>query len=587
MQGVIYLKTQKTDDPKNQEPQEIKKGETPKTEHIPEIAQRAERVPILDPDMASYIARYKEILEEEKHPPTDPIVIDEIVSKIAKFYEKVRRIIDWKEENLMRRTAIERILKRRLISEISGINILPDLDPQKIAEPMTAEIVRTGYFQNGKISEERSKDVERILSKYLYILKNSSYAKEKSLTINIKVKVQFYNWLLEIAACEIDEALDKSARENLLIDFMTESLIHNTKIIPEGSMSQEEAELQMYIAVHRALFGLDSAIITYHVLKRMYSQYETPTPAQLEELTNNISQIWADTQKILEHPKRGEFLKICEKYDAVFTIIADTMKELEPKQDFDLIKDKGKYKELVTKVYNSRLETLKKRLFRSAIYSTLSIFVAGAASLIIFEYPVAKFFYGSFAPKALVADIGIPTGLMFFLVGIIKPPAEGNLEALLEETFRVTYFDPLRRPYKLKLNKRIKKVMNIIFSGIYLAGGFGSLYLIYWIYKVVGTPLTSLYINTANIAVIVFAAMAIRQKSKEITIKEKGSVLEFILDFFSIPLARIGGWFSSKWKEFNFVSVFFSTLVDTPVSTFIELLEEWRTYIKDKQAEIN
>jgi len=212
--------------------------------------------------------------------------------------------------------------------------------------------------------------------------------------------------------------------------------------------------------------------------------------------------------------------------------------------------------------------------------------VASGASLFIFEYPVAKFFYGRFSPLALVADITIPTALMFLLVGIIKPPAKENMEVVVKETLKVTYKSEENVPYVIKLNKKVHKFFSIVYTLIYLAGGFGSLYFIYWIFKIVGTPLTSLYINTANIAVIVFAAMAIRQKSREITIKDRGSILEFILDFFSIPLARIGGWLSKKWKEFNFVSVFFSTLVDTPFSSFIEILEGWRNYIRDKQAEI-
>ena len=542
--------------------------------------------PVLDPAMQRYIDEYKKILAQEKNPPVNPIYVDEIASKIAKLYEKIRRVIDWKEENLVRRTSIERILKRRLISELSEWALLPDLEPAKIAGPITLEIIRTGYFENGKIPEAKIQDVEKILAKYLYILKNSPYAKENALAI--KTKVQFYNWILEIAACEIDETLEFSHKENLLMEFMTESVFENLKLLPEGQMDDEDKYIQVYIAVHRALFNLDSPIIAFNVLKKRYPQFALNDMDFTHDFTARIQEIWDQSNMDLEHPKRGEFQKLCEKYDAAYLIIADVMKNLENEKESmgKKVQNKETFKALIEQAYRKRLETLKKRLFRSAIYSTLSIFVAGAASLFIFEYPVAKFFYGEFSPLALVADTTIPTALMFFLVSIIKPPAKDNLEALLEEVLRVSHYREEKTTLVIKLNKKVRKLMNLIFTLVYLAGGLGSLYFIYWIFKIAGTPLTSLYINTANVAVIVFAAMAIRQKSKEITIKEKGSVLEFILDFFSIPLAKIGSWLSSKWKEFNFVSVFFSTLVDTPFSSFIELLEEWRNYIKDKQAEI-
>lgn len=559
--------------------------ETKKTDPISPVSPVLQNN-VLNPAMRRYVDSYKKFLSQREEPPINPITVDEIVSKIAKFYEKVRRVIDWKEENLVRRTAIERILKRRLISEISGISILPNLDPAKIAEPITLEIIRTGYFENGKIPESRIKNVEEILRKYLFILENSPYSKESALAI--KTKVQFYNWIMEIAACEMDETLDYSYRENLLIDFMTESIYENLTLIPEDVLSDEDKFIQIYISVPKALYGLDDAIIQYSILKRRFPEFKGYDREFTFEFSKNIQEIWDQCKKDMNHPKRGEFQKLCEKYDAVYTIISDVMKVLEKEKNEieKSLQNKETFTALIEQVYKKRVETLKKRLFRSAIYSTLSIFVASGASLFIFEYPVAKFFYGRFSPLALVADITIPTALMFLLVGIIKPPAKENMEVVVKETLKVTYKSEENVPYVIKLNKKVHKFFSIVYTLIYLAGGFGSLYFIYWIFKIVGTPLTSLYINTANIAVIVFAAMAIRQKSREITIKDRGSILEFILDFFSIPLARIGGWLSKKWKEFNFVSVFFSTLVDTPFSSFIEILEGWRNYIKDKQAEI-
>lgn len=590
MQGIIYLESEKETLSSSNEKlgnTDASAAEVPfQPSHPQNNVPQSNSTNNLNPAMKGYIESYKEILAKEHISPVNPIFVDEIVSKIAKFYEKLRRVIDWKEENLVRRTSIERILKRRLISEISGISIMPDLDPKKIAGPMTLEIIRTGYFENGKISEEKIHNIEKILEKYLYILKNSPHAKENALAL--KIKVQFYNWILEIAACEIEETLETGNKETLLIDFMTESIYGNLKVLPEDRLDDEDKYIQIYIATHKALFGLDKSIIVYRILKKRYPQFTQNDPEFVQEFTAKIDEIWKQSNEDLSYPKRGEFQKICEKYDAAYTIISDVMKDLE-KDGENMerrILNKETFRSLIEQAYRKRLETLKKRLFRSAIYSTLSIFVAGAVSLFIFEYPVAKFFYGKFSPLALVADIAIPTILMFLLVGIIKPPKEENLAALIEEVLKVTHYNENKTPYLIKLNKKVKKVMQFIFSLFYLLGGLFSLYFIYWIFKIAGTPLTSLYINTANVAIIVFAAMAIRQKSKEITIEERGSIIEFFLDFFSIPLAKIGGWISSKWKEFNFVSVFFSTLVDTPFSSFIELLEGWRAYIKDKQAEI-
>ena len=42
------------------------------------------------------------------------IHVDEVASKVAAFYEKIKGVVDWREEHLLRKQAIERSLKRRI-----------------------------------------------------------------------------------------------------------------------------------------------------------------------------------------------------------------------------------------------------------------------------------------------------------------------------------------------------------------------------------------------------------------------------------------------------------------------------------------
>jgi uncharacterized membrane protein YfcA len=603
MKGVIYLNNNKKPsenekDGKVPTPQQKDIAPLPEKEFIEEpdetkqteLPEENETFPTIENPLSDitkqYVREYKHALEEEKKIPKDPIYVDEVASQIANLYEKVRRVIDWKEEHLVRRTSIERILKRRLISEISEITLIPELDPTRIAQPMTLEFIRTGYFENGKIPETKIEEVKRVLKKYVHILKHSPYAKEGALAI--KAKVHFYNWILSIAACEFDELLEPTLKKRALLEFMTQDIFENTETQPPNALLEEERYIQTYVATHRALYGLDDPLIYYQVIKKTYPEFILGQKDFIEDFAHNIESIWRDLEEKLDHPKRSEFQRVCEKFDAAYRVLGDMMKKLENQPDLmeKNLSNKQKVKALAEEAYQERLKSLKGRLYRSAIYATLSIFVAGAASLLIFEYPVAKFFYGQFAPLALIADIGIPTTLMFFLIWSIKPPGETNLPVVIDEIYKIIHTKEKRNAHKIKLDKSIKKIKKALFGFLYLLGGVGSLYLIFLVFMLAGTPPTSLYINTANVALVVFAATIIRNNSKEITIKEKANLLEFFLDFFSIPLAKIGSWLSSKWKEFNFVSVFFSTLIDTPFSTFISALEDWREYIKEKRAEL-
>jgi len=59
------------------------------------------------PLLARLIQDYWQVAEKSRQKNQEATVsVDEIASKIAVFYEKVRKVVDWKEENLIRRSAI-------------------------------------------------------------------------------------------------------------------------------------------------------------------------------------------------------------------------------------------------------------------------------------------------------------------------------------------------------------------------------------------------------------------------------------------------------------------------------------------------
>lgn len=557
--------------------------------------EKVENMPSnLSEPFKKYLIDFKHSVKEENKKSSNPIYVDEIASKVAKVYETVRRIIDWKEEHLIRRAAIERILKRRFVSKVYGISIIPDVNPADAAEPFILELIRSGYFPNGKIDKEKIFEIQGCLEKYLYILNNAVIINDeeaktkKEQKAGVKKKINFYNWVIEVAACEIEEILDAPLREYALMNLMTDSLMQRIKIIPENEISEEDKYIQTYISVHRTLFNLDEPITIFHLLKYRYPEFFSSSE-YLPDFTSRIFDIWAEIEGYLTYKKSSEFYKVAEKYDAAYLLIGDSMNSMEKEVEIieKKVSDAGIFIQAVENKYNERLATLKKRLSKLAIFSTLSIFVAGLASLLLFEIPIASWVRGYFSPWSIVADLAIPTALMFILVWMIKPPSGNNLESVKEEVLKIVYKVEELDIYEVKLKKKVKKVLNFIFALIYIAGGSVSLYGIYWVFKIANVPWTSLYVNTANVAMVVFSAMVIRQRSKELTIVEKENIIEFILDFFSIPLAKIGRWISIKWKEYNIVSVFFIALVDFPFSGFVATIENWRNFIKEKRSELN
>lgn len=515
------------------------------------------------------------------------IHVDEIASRVAVFYENLIRVINWKEEQLVRRTAIERKLKRRLITEISGLSLVANLKPDKIAEALVLESIRGGHLPNDQIPQSKIEDVQHILEKYIYILKHLSIAKNRS--SDVKLKVQFYNWLLEIAACEIEETLAPPLKENALINSMVKVMEERIRIKPEGAISEEEKRIQIFIAVHRTLFHLDSPIISYRLLKWQHPKWINMPEHLFAQATENILKIRKEIESQLNHPLSGEFFKICEKYDTLWLVLGDILDQFSknPSEIPAKLGNKEILTRLITEAYQKRFKTLKTRLLKMGFYSSLSVLIANAFSLFVVEVPLAKLLYGRIKPWAMVADVVVPTLIMIGLVSAYRLPKESNLEKLIEEIYKIIYHQEGEEIYEIKAKRTRKGIVTFFILLLYLLGMVISLGAIIWLLKAIRLPPTSIFINSLLAAVMIFGAMVVRQRAKEISVEERITFLEFSIDILSVPMAKVGQWLASKWKKYNIVSVFFTALIDMPFFAFINFIETWSSFLKERKSEIH
>jgi len=337
------------------------------------------------------------------------------------------------------------------------------------------------------------------------------------------------------------------------------------------------------------LYNFDNPIIAFNLIKIKYPFWVKEDPASIKQVIEQAVKIRQEIEEDLEKTLGKRFYQIAAKYDAAYRLINDVTDEINdtPSKVRNTYQDEEKLEKLIETIYDRRRKSLKKRLFRSAIYSTLSIFVAGGASFVIFEGPVARLAGVPFSPLTLLIDLLIPSLVMFLLVLAIRPPHVSNYPVVAKEIKKIVYQQPEEDVYELALNKKKSKFLNVLFILVSTIFGLLGLALIFWIFKIAKVPWTSMYIDTVNVAMIFFAATAVKASSKEITIKDKGNIFESFLDLFSVPMAKIGQWFSNKWREYNIVSALFTALVDTPFSAIIRLVEDWRNFLKERSAEIH
>jgi len=370
---------------------------------------------------------------------------------------------------------------------------------------------------------------------------------------------------------------------------MTESMLERIHVKPEDSLTHDEKFVQTYIAVSRALFDLEDAFIAYRLLSFQYSEWKHPSPTFIQQINTDLPSIWEQLPGILEHPLAKQFYALAERFDTVFVLLGDVLdnQKTAPGEIRAFLMQKEKFLKEVEGFYDRRFASLRKRLINLGIFSTLSVFASNWVTFFLIEVPLANMFAEGFNLWTSIMDFVIPTAVMFFLVIIIRPPTPENKKRVLDAVEAFVYAGQSIRYYDVHAVRPRRPIMNFFIGIFYLVMITGVLGAVAWVFWVVRLPITSVIFDTFTIALTVFAAVTIRNKSKELTVGEPTSIVEFFLDMLSVPVAKFGSFLAAKWKEYNIIAFFFTYLIETPFTKIVDVIESWSQFLKERRAELH
>lgn len=547
---------------------------------VNEIEEKGEST--LNPHIKKLIEDYLKELERQKEPFT-PLHVDEITSRFARLYETLRKVVDWKDDNALRRNAVERVLNRILLTKITNLESI-DLNTKKLAGKLTNELIRGGHLPNGKVPAEAVIDVEHVLNKYIYLIK---YCVREFSTFQIKERINFATFVIETAACEVEEVLTKPVKEYGLIDAMAKIMSERLTINSAEPISEIQKERWIYIAVYRSLYGLDDNFILYRLIHMVYPNWRTIGGQELEEAAQEFIRMWKELPKELENPAIRKIMTVTDRTDTPFMLVDDILNSLKnkPGEVMDLFEDKPALLEKAKEEYQKRYKTLKTRLLRLSMFSTLSVFLSNWVTFFIVEVPLAQVFYEKFNLFAAIVDFIVPTIVMFLLVSMIRPPKPSNEGKAIELMATLLYTDEAQEGYQVSLRENQNSAVKFILDVMYVFTvimAFAFIAVVFYIGKL---PITSVIFDTFTIALTVFAAVGIGNKAKELTVEENSGVRAFLFDIISVPVAKVGAYLANKWKEYNVIAVFFNFVFETPFVLFLDFIQEWSKYIRERKSE--
>jgi hypothetical protein len=530
---------------------------------------------------------YREQNKEEKINEDEArIKVSELISKVAFYYEKIRNYVDYNEEHLHRKNAVARILKRQLVIE-GAVKIA---DSEETARNLLTELIRAGYLPNDKVPESRIDEVKNILEKHIRL---RELAMPHGITAQVaklvkREKRELGDWLIGIAASEVEAILEVDKVKEMVIGNMYEYLVKDVKLPVNFAVYEKDLPIQIYLSIYRTYLKFDRPMLAYIVFKYYNAEWWNPTEENIAQIAANILPLRQAVEQQIDHPLVKQLDKITNKYQVFYSILTDMIKE-DPGGLYETIKNKPQvFSDLVKNNFQKKFNATKSRLWRSGINSIIYIFLTKTIFAVLLEVPATKYLGEELNPFSLAINILFPPFLLLLVIMFTKVSTDANNKRVMAGVEEITFEEKKRRdPVVLRKPTMRSPVISFIFSLLYSLTFLVSFGAVVWVLDKIHFTWVSITIFLFFLAFVSFFSIRIRKSVQQlIVIEEKENLLNFLLDFFFIPIAAVGKWLSAKFSKINVFMFLMDFVIEAPFKVFVEIAEQWTKYVRERKEDI-
>jgi hypothetical protein len=530
---------------------------------------------------------YREQSKEEKvNEEEAKIRVSALISRVAFFYEKIRNYVDYNEEHLHRKNAVARILKRLLVIE-GAIKIA---NSEETSRHLLTELIRAGYLPNEKISESKIDEVKTILEKHLK-LRESSVPRGLTAQVEklvIKEKRQLSDWLIGVAASEIEGILEIDRVKEMVIGNMYEYLVKDVKLPVNFVDYEKDLAIQIYLSIYRTYLKFDRSMLAFILFRYYNADWWNPSDENIGKIASSILPLRQAIEYQLDHPIIKQLDKIVGKYTVFYSILVDMIKE-DPAGLYETIKNKPQaFSELVKNNFQKKFNQTKGRLWRSGVNSIIYIFLTKTIFAVLLEVPATKYLGEEVNPFSLAINILFPPFLLLLVIMFTKVSSGENNKRVVAGVEEITFDEKNRRdPIVLRKPTRRGPVIGFIFSLLYSLTFLISFGAVVWALDKIHFTWVSIVIFLFFLAFVSFFSIRIRKSVQRlIVVEEKENLLNFLLDFFFIPIAAVGKWLSAKFSKINVFMFVMDFVIEAPFKVFVEIAEQWTKYVRERKEDI-
>ncbi len=529
--------------------------------------------------MAIVLSKYTNALLETLHkahaasPATDTthLQVSQTVSFFALAYEKVRNSIEFREEHLVRRAAIERILRRRLAINPGG---------KGEGENVVRELLWARYISPEMLKNTQIHTTQKGIDMFNWF--SSAVAKTHG-----KITSKQSQYLYDILSCEIEEHLEPHKTKHLNANLYFYYQVMHKKFQLAG-VEDAKRDAYFYTAAEVAFAKNDNAYTRYHLFTLHYGLFTHVANEKLSELVSSWPTIVADFEKIIENPYKEKLIKHAKRQVAPFLILNDIIKTTQV-GPAELLQNEEQLLEKVQASCEKKYIETSTKLRTAMIRSISYIFLTKMIFVLLLEIPLSRFFYGGIEALPLIMNVVMPPLFMGLLVSFFRAPDAKNTQRIYNRIVNIINTDETFETAPIKLSKETQTKRPLLVLGftlmyfVFFGTLFGTMFVLLDKigFSIVGTTIFLFFLT-----VVGFFGYRIRQTAKEYSLEESEGVLSPILYFIFLPIVSVGKFLSNEVARFNVLILVFDVLIEAPFKMIIDIIEEWVKFVRGKREEI-
>ncbi len=464
-----------------------------------------------------------------------------LTSSASSFYERMRSLLDNKEQHVIRWHTIHRTLGRLMRGSSDDVFISTEL---------LRELVADGFLPNDSVPISVASKVQYILLKYRIVQEKFGLPE-----------------LFKIAVSEVEVTLYGNHNElyvQALYETVRNSVVYDEDLREENDRSKAFADMHLYIACRRALLEDDESALLYGVWIKYFPEWEQFVDIGGKDIDQIPSIVHFALQGIASPIYRRIARKLRDQ-SIYFTVLREL---LERKRDVLMEDERAVQKEIyatVAQLSQSHSIAVRETGMRAFWY----ILITKTAVILPVEYFLSKLFFPPVETFPLLVNLVFHPTLLLVMTQTMQVPKRINTDMIVFGVERILagqQTDPIHI-------RSVKGVRSIYFT-IYFLVVLGVFSFSVWLLGEFGfTPINTLFFMVL-LGVISFFAFRVRTKAKKFVLRryEEMKPSNFWFSIITIPFIDAGRRLSEGFRAINIFTEVMDIFIEVPFKTLVRAI---------------